>query len=231
MNICGMQKLSLLDYPGYTAATIFTGGCNLRCGFCHNSALVTAPAFPAVMSREELFGFLKKRHGLLDGVCISGGEPLLQHDISDFLFGIKALGFKVKLDTNGCFPEKLAELINEGVLDYIAMDIKNCKEKYPQTVGVENFDVLPVLESIKIVMESGLSYEFRTTIVREFHTVEDIEKIGLMIKGAERYFLQNFVDSGSLIEPGHTPADPEEMKKMLATVSRYVKYASIRGVD
>ena len=229
MRICGLQKLSLLDFPGYAAATVFTGGCNLRCPFCHNAALVTAETIPEIMSESELFGFLKKRHGLLDGVCITGGEPLMMPDTLEFIHEIKALGFYVKLDTNGCFPDRLAALLRDGVLDYIAMDIKNSPEKYAETVGIKGFDTAPVLKSTRLIMGSDVPYEFRTTLVKEFHTPQDIEKTGRLITGANQYFLQEFTDSGGLIGENLHRVDENGAAEMLTAARKFVKNALLRG--
>ena len=164
MRISGFQKMTLLDFPGRVACTVFTFGCNLRCPFCHNASLVVGGG-EAEFSKEEILAYLKKRTGLLDGVCITGGEPLLQSDIADFIKEIKALGYAVKLDTNGCYPEKLKELVLGGLVDYVAMDVKNCFSKYGQTVGIKDFDVSPIKESAAFLISSGIDFEFRTTIV------------------------------------------------------------------
>ncbi len=199
MLINGLQKLSLLDYPGKLAATVFTGGCNLRCPFCHNASLVLRPGEGQRISEEELLSFLEKRKGILDGVCITGGEPLLQEGLDDLIVRIRELGFLIKLDTNGCFPERLAVLIRRGLVDYVAMDIKNAFDKYPLTVGIPDFNPAPVFESAALLIGGSTPYEFRTTLVRAFHTEEDIESIGNAIRGAKNYFLQNFEDSGDLV--------------------------------
>ena len=199
MLINGLQKLSLLDYPGRLAATVFTGGCNLRCPFCHNAPLVLRPNEGERISEKEVLSFLEKRRGILDGVCITGGEPLLQEELADFIVKVRELGFLVKLDTNGTFPERLSSLIRRGLVDYVAMDIKNSFEKYPQTVGIPNFNPAPVFESAALLIRGSLPYEFRTTLVRAFHAEEDIENIGRAIRGAKNYFLQNFEDSGDLV--------------------------------
>ena len=200
MKIHGLQKLTLLDYPGHVACTVFTGGCNLRCPFCHNASLVTHIDEAAVMPEEEFFGFLKKRQGILDGVCITGGEPLMNADIEDFIKKIRALGFAVKLDTNGTFFETLSRIVENKLVDYIAMDIKNTVEKYPITTGVSAKVTENIKKSVELLKNSDIPFEFRTTIVAEFHTVNDIEKITEWIGGNDvNYFLQNFVDSGDLI--------------------------------
>ncbi len=199
MLIYGLQKLSLLDYPEKLAATVFTGGCNLRCPFCHNASLVMRFSQCQRISEDEVLSFLEKRKGLLDGVCISGGEPLLQEYLEDFIIKIREKGFLVKLDTNGTFPDMLDSLIKRSLVDYVAMDIKNSFEKYPMTVGISDFDPKPIFESAEILMRASIPYEFRTTLVRAYHTDDDIEKIGRAIKGAKNYFLQNFEDSGDLV--------------------------------
>ena len=229
MKICGIQKLSLQDFPEKLSAIVFTGGCNLRCPFCHNATLALGSSQEEIMSEDELLSFLEKRKGRLEGVCISGGEPTLQPDLEDFIRKIRALGYAVKLDTNGTNPEKLARLIGEGLLDYVAMDIKNSFRKYPATCGIEGVDTENIRESIDILMQNRVPYEFRTTVVDEFHTVEDIQDIGVMIKGAPRYYLQTFVDSGGLIEQNLHAADAEIMLKMKNAASQYVENTKIRG--
>lgn len=230
MNIQGLQKLTLLDFPEHTACTVFTGGCDLRCPFCHNVPLVLDPTGGDRIAEEDFFAFLDKRKGLLDGVAVTGGEPLLQPDISAFLAKIKSHGFGVKLDTNGAFPEKLESLINAGLVDYVAMDIKNRPEKYALTSGVPGLSYEPFKKSIGIIMTSGVDYEFRTTVVDEFHTVDDISAIGEEIKGAKRYFLQAFKDSGILDETSSHAASEEKMNAMRDAAAKKVRYAAVRGM-
>ncbi len=227
MKICGLQKLSLLDFPGKLAATVFTGGCNLRCPFCHNSGLVFEPQ--EIMSEEELLTFLEKRRGRLEGVCITGGEPLMQRDIGDMIKRIREMGYSIKLDTNGTNPDKLDALINEGILDYVAMDIKNSFEKYPETCGIAGMDIVQIKKSIDILMQNRVPFEFRTTVVKEFHTVGDIQDIVSAIKGAPRYYLQTFIDSGALIEQGLHAVNAETMVEMKDIAAEYVEIAEIRG--
>lgn len=229
MIIKGLQKTTLLDFPGKVACTVFTGGCNFRCPFCHNASLVLSPAELPDLSEEEFFDFLTKRRGILDGVCITGGEPLLQKDIIPFLERIRALGFGIKLDTNGSFPEKLRQIVDLGLVDYIAMDIKNCREKYDISAGTGSYTD-SVFESIEYIMSCGIPYEFRTTVVKELHTSEDILNIAKSIKGANGYFLQTFEDSGELIGSGFSAHDPTTMKEMLELVKPYVKNSALRGV-
>ena len=231
MKIHGLQKLTLLDYPGRVACTVFTGGCNLRCPFCHNASLVTHIDEAAVMPEEEFFAFLKKRQGILDGVCITGGEPLMNADIEDFIKKIRALGFAVKLDTNGTFFETLSRIVKDKLVDYIAMDIKNTVEKYPVTTGVGAKITENVKKSVELLKNSDIPFEFRTTIVSEFHAVEDIEKITEWIGGENiNYFLQNFVDSGDTIEKELHSCDKSTLSAMLETAKKNCPKAQLRGI-
>ena len=230
MKFYGLQKLTLLDYPGKTACTIFTGGCNFRCPFCHNALLVTDIDGAKTYSDEEILEFLSKRKGLLDGVCITGGEPLMHGDIAEFIKKVKDMGYKVKVDTNGTFPDRLCELLENNLIDYVAMDIKNSKEKYAETAGTESISISEIEKSIKILKSSDIDYEFRTTVVREFHTEEDIRKIAEWIKGAKRYFLQNFEDSGNLIGENMNAVPREILEKMKNFAKPFVKNTQIRGV-
>lgn len=230
MKIAGLQKLTLLDYPGKTACTVFTWGCNLRCPFCHNAGLVTE-AFAEAITADELYAFLRKRTGLLDGVCVTGGEPLLQPDLIPFLEPIRDMGFLIKLDTNGTSPEKLRQICESGLISMVAMDIKNCPEKYAVTAGTERLSVEAVHQSVRYLMQQGkLPYEFRTTVVRQYHTAEDFAKIGKWIRGADAYFLQNFQDSGALIDRSVTGCTPAEMRQFLEIVRRDVPNAALRGI-
>ena len=230
MRIQGLQKLTLLDFPERVACTVFFAGCNFRCPFCHNASLVVDIPPQADVTEEEFFSFLKKRQGILDGVCITGGEPLLQPNIEEFIRKIKDLGFAVKLDTNGSFPEKLKVLVAKGLVDYVAMDIKNCPEAYGVTAGVQDLDVSSIIKSVSYLKEGHVPFEFRTTVVKGYHTKENFEKIGQWLQGTERYFLQNFVDSGDLIGKDTKGCSEEEMKEFLATVREYVPTAEIRGI-
>ena len=207
MIISGIQKLSLLDYPDKTCATLFTFGCNFRCPFCQNSPLVTLKAPAQVLSEEEVLSFLEKRRGLLDGVTISGGEPLLQKDILEFIDKVKSLGFLIKLDTNGSMPKALQDVI--GHIDFVAMDIKNSPEKYAMTAGLPMLDIDSIYQSADIIMNSGIAYEFRTTVVKEYHEIEDIAEIGKWLNGAKRYALQNFKDADTVIGDGLHPVSSE----------------------
>ncbi len=230
MKISGFQKMTLLDFPGRVACTVFTAGCNLRCPFCHNAALVTHIDNNTTYTEDEILDYLKKRQGLLDGVCITGGEPLLQNGIEDFIAKIKDIGYLVKLDTNGFYPDKLITLVKGGLVDYVAVDIKNSKQKYAQTTGIRDLDISPLQKSVEFLLSGKVDFEFRTTVVNELHTVEDIAAIGEWIKGAPRYFLQNFVDSGDLICGDMTALPREELYKMQQKAQEYVVNTEIRGI-
>lgn len=231
MYLCGLQKLAMVDYPGKLAATVFTGGCNLRCPFCHNALLVTRLDETPELGEEAVLSFLATRTKLLDGVVLSGGEPLLQPDAADFLRKIRQMGFAVKLDTNGFFPDRLSAILEEGLVDYVAMDIKNAPEKYPITCGIPGLDTAPVAESVKLLRQSGVDFEFRTTLVREFHTPEDLLAIGRWLEGSPRYFLQAFVDSGNLVGSGCSPFAPQEMRDFTQLLRPFFREVSLRGVD
>ena len=229
MIIKGLQKTTLLDFPGKVACTVFTAGCNFRCPFCHNASLVISPDLTDTISEDELFAFLKKRRGILDGVCITGGEPLLQRDIEELIKKIRDLSLAVKLDTNGAYPERLRSIIENHLVDYVAMDIKNSKEKYSLTAGAD-VDIGKISESVGLLMSSGIAYEFRTTIVKELHSPEDIRSIGEWIAGADKYFLQSFTDSGELIADGYSAHTPQDMAALLEIAKQYVPNAALRGI-
>ena len=226
----GFQKMTMLDFPGYVACTVFTPGCNFRCPFCHNSLLVTKLNENEMYSEDEILTYLKKRKGVIDGICISGGEPLMHDDIFVFVKKVKETGVLVKIDTNGSFPDKLKQLIDSGNIDYVAMDIKNCPEKYSVTTGIQDFDFSPVRKSVELLLEGRIAYEFRTTVVKELHTPQDMVEIGELIKGADKYFLQHFIESESNIQQGLTALDREEMENLRNSVVRFVKNAELRGI-
>ncbi|MBQ1289069.1 MAG: anaerobic ribonucleoside-triphosphate reductase activating protein, partial [Erysipelotrichaceae bacterium] len=226
----GLQKLTLLDYPGNMAATVFTGGCNFRCPFCHNRSLVFLNENDSEIANEDIFDFLKNRNKVLDGVCITGGEPLLHKGIRAFIQRVRDLGLKVKLDTNGSNFTALKQLVDDGLIDYVAMDIKNSKEKYAMTIGLESYDLSEIEKSVSYLLEDHVDYEFRTTIVKEFHEVSDLEKIGRWIQGAKRYYLQNFEDHGTCIQSGLGEVPLETLEEMKQIVRPYVNEIEIRGV-
>lgn len=228
MKIGGFQKMTVLDYPGKVACTVFTHGCNLRCPFCHNARLVVRDE--DLIDENEILSYLNKRRGIFDGVCISGGEPTLQNDLFDFMKKVKDLGMLIKLDTNGTCPDKLQYAIDNGLVDYVAMDIKNCREEYAKTCGLSKMDISKIEKSVEILMQSGIDYEFRTTVTKELHTPDDFAKIGQWIKGAKRYYIQSFVDSGDIILEGLNPLDLQGLKALLQAVLPYVPTASLRGV-
>ena len=226
----GLQKLTLLDYPGNMACTVFTGGCNFRCPFCHNRSLVFLNENDSEISTEDIMDYLKTRSKVLDGVCITGGEPTLHKGIKEFIRSVKDLGLKVKLDTNGSNFNVLKELVEEGLVDYIAMDIKNCPEKYPETIGLQTYDLSEIIRCKDYLLEGHVDYEFRTTVVKQFHEVEDFVKIGEWIKGARHFYLQNFEDHGTCIQEGLSEVDLETLEKMAAAVEKYVEDVQIRGI-
>ena len=231
MHIDGFQPLTLLDWPGKVGCTVFLGGCNFRCPFCHNGPLVEGERPAPAMTLEEFRSFLTRRQGLLDGVCVSGGEPLLNPQLPQLLELVKHLGYLVKVDTNGSFPQRLVELWKSGLVDYVAMDIKNSRAKYAETVGVPGFDTAPVEESVRLLERSGVDHEFRTTLVRELHTAEDLDAIALWLRGAPRYFLQNFVDSGNLIGRGYHSFTAEELHGFAERVRPFFGAVELRGVN
>ncbi|MBQ7542346.1 MAG: anaerobic ribonucleoside-triphosphate reductase activating protein [Clostridia bacterium] len=230
MKIYGLQKLTLLDFPERVACTVFLGGCNLRCPFCHNSVLVFPEPEDETMQEDEFFRFLEKRKGVLDGVAITGGEPLLTADVLPFIERVKAMGYAVKLDTNGSFPARLRELAEAGLVDYVAMDIKNSPEKYAVTCGLPMFDLSKVRQSAAFLKEGNIPYEFRTTVVDEFHEAADMEAIGRWIAGARAYYLQNFVDSGACIRDGLHAKSPQELQLFRSLLTKYVPNTQIRGI-
>ncbi|MBO7422908.1 MAG: anaerobic ribonucleoside-triphosphate reductase activating protein, partial [Oscillospiraceae bacterium] len=231
MFISGLQKLTLLDYPGRVACTVFTGGCNFRCPFCHNAPLVLPERLAQDTDEEQVLAFLKRRTGILDGVAITGGEPLIYKEIPAFLEKVKTLGFSIKLDTNGSFPEMLERIVRAGLVDRVAMDIKNCPEKYAETIGLKDFDIAPVERSRSFLMECGIDYEFRTTVVKGIHTEESLLEAAEWIAGAKEYYLQQFKDSGDVIAiDGLSAFDEKEMHALADAVARFVPSVKVRGV-
>ena len=230
MKIHGLAKMTLLDFPGKVACTVFLGKCDFRCPYCHNYELVDGSA-PPVMDKEELMDFLSRRQGLLDGVAVTGGEPCLNQDLPELLADIRAMGYMTKLDTNGNHPLMLKKILDRGLADYIAMDIKNSPAKYALTVGRKELDLQPVFDSIRLLKEGRTTYEFRTTVVDELHQAQDFEEMGKMIAGAEKYFLQSFTDRDSVPYGNlHAPSS-EKMQEYLTIARKYVKKALLRGTD
>lgn len=233
MLISGLQKLTLLDYPGRVACTVFTAGCNFRCPFCHNAPLVLPERIEGDPNGEEtVLQFLKKRQGILDGVAVTGGEPLLHRDMPDFLRKIRALGYKIKLDTNGSFPDRLIELVSEGLVDRVAMDIKNSPALYAKTVGLRELDLAAVERSKDFLLEGRVEYEFRTTVVKGLHTEESLTEAAEWIRGAAEYYLQQFKDSGDIIAlEGLGAFRDEEMRALAARLRPIIPSIRLRGVD
>ncbi len=228
MTIKGLQKLTLLDYPGRLAATVFLGGCNFRCPFCHNAQLVVRDGGQTI-TEDELFNFLESRRGKLSGVCITGGEPTLYPQLPSFINRIRDLGYSVKLDTNGSNPDMLEALVVGGLVDYVAMDIKSSRERYAAVAGVSGLDLAKIERSVGLLLKGRVEYEFRTTVVRELHSAADFGAIGEWIRGARAYFLQPFKDSGDLIEDGFSSYSEAEISELLALVRTYIPNAQIRG--
>ena len=226
----GLRKLTLLDYPGEVACTVFTGGCNFRCPFCHNASLVRGIGDELELDHDGLLDFINKRAKMLDGICITGGEPLLHPELPNLLMELKQFGLKIKLDTNGSFPGRLQSVVAEGLVDMVAMDIKNTPSKYDMTAGHDGaFDM--VCDSVAYLLQNHVSYEFRTTVVGGFHEVSDFDEIGRWLKGCQRYFLQKFEDSGDtlMFQDSMANLTPEFMQDCLAAVRKHLPQAELRG--
>ena len=230
MQIHGLNKTTLLDYPGIVASTVFTGSCNFRCPFCQNADLVLDPMSQPIISEQDVLDHLRKRKGIVKGVCITGGEPTQQPDLADFIGKIKDIGMLVKLDTNGYRPEVTESLIKDGLVDYVAMDIKSSLEGYSEICGV-NIDTDKIVKSIGLLINGNTEYEFRTTVVKEYHNAEKFRSIGKLIKGADKYFLQGYIDSDRVLEKGLSGYERKELESFAEIVSEYVKKVNIRGVD
>lgn len=230
MNIAGLQKMTLLDFPGKVACTVFLQGCNFRCPFCHNSDLLPGQGQP-LMDHEELLAFLQKRRGLLDGVCVTGGEPTLQPQLPQLLSRIKELGYAVKLDTNGCFPDRLKALVEEGLVDYVAMDVKNSPARYGETAGFLKLDIKQIQQSIAYLKQAPVDYEFRTTVVEGLHTADDLVEIAQWLQGAKAWYLQQFRQSDQVPNGNLTPPTHQQMHQYLALAQEYFPAAMLRGVD
>lgn len=234
MNISGLQKMTLLDFPGKVACTVFLAGCNYRCPFCHNAELLDGQIEP-LMGREEFLSFLKKRVGLLDGVCISGGEPTLSAGLKELIREIKTMGFAVKLDTNGSRPAVLKELVAEGLVDYVAMDIKNSPARYAETCGIARVNLPAIEESIRFLLSGKVDSEFRTTVVRELHTTQDMVNMGRWLtelSGGEpikKLFLQPFVDRDTVAFSGFHAPESGQMAEFAELLKSFVLEINVRG--
>lgn len=231
MKICGLQKTTLLDYPGHVAATVFLGGCNFRCPFCHNSELLGNDA-KELLGLDNLLHFLKKRASVLEGVCVTGGEPTLFPDeLESLIRKLRSFGYLIKLDTNGFRPEVLKRLCREKLLDYVAMDIKSSPERYPVVAGVPGLSTDGIAESVFFLMSGDIPYEFRTTVVRELHTADDFANIGAWLKGCSAYYLQNYVESENVLQPGFTSCNKQELLSFLDILKPFIDHVELRGVD
>lgn len=228
MKIHGLQKMTLLDYPGKVACTVFLGGCDFRCPYCHNSELLDGSCLP-LMESEELLAFLSKRRGLLDGVAITGGEPLLREELPALLRDIRSMGYSIKLDTNGTHPDRLRALMEEGLVDYVAMDIKNSPAKYAETAGVQKLDLTPIRESVSLLLQGRVEYEFRTTVCQQLHKDADILAIGQWIQGASRYFIQPFADRDTVPFTGLSAPEKSTLQRFVDIASAYVPSTALRG--
>ena len=228
MQIHGFQKLTLVDFPGRVAAILFTGACNFRCPFCQNASLVLHPDTEPVIDDDEIFSYLRKRKGMLDGVVVTGGEPTLQPDLLGYLFRLKEEGYAVKLDTNGYRPDVMKEAVRSGLVDYIAMDIKNSLGRYAVTAGIPGLDTSLIEESIGYLLEGHVPYEMRTTVVHELHSDEDFEEIGQMCRGAASFYLQTFSDSGDIIGKNLTPPSAEDMERYIRILRKTIGNVSLR---
>ena len=233
MLISGLQKLTLLDFPGTVACTVFTGGCNFRCPFCHNASLVLPNRLDGDPDgAETVLAFLKKRQGILEGVAITGGEPLLHPDLPELLRRIRALGYRIKLDTNGSFPDALRAVVEEGLVDRVAMDIKNPPALYAPTVGLKAVDISAIERSKNYLLEGYVAYEFRTTVVKGLHTAESLREAAGWIEGAREYYLQQYRDSGDVIRPdGLSAYSDSEMRALRDKVAEVLPCVQLRGVD
>ena len=229
MKISGLEKMSLVDFDGYVAATVFTAGCNFKCGFCHNSPLVLGVESLPSIPEEEVLAYLKKRSGILDGVCVSGGEPTLNKDLPFFIEKIKNLGYKIKLDTNGTNPQMIKSLFDAGLCDYFAMDVKNNREDYAHVIGFDSFDTKNVEKSVEYFLGGNAPYEFRTTLINEHHKKENIALIGKWIKGANKYFLQKFKDSESCIQSHLSAVDEKTVLEFLDILKKDIPNTYLRG--
>ena len=229
MDFFGLEKLSLVDYDGFVAATVFTGKCNFRCGFCHNAALVLDYDSLPQIPESAILAYLEKRKGILEGLCITGGEPTLNPDLPEFAAKVKKIGYSVKVDTNGTNPEMVKLLAREGLADYFAMDIKNDRENYAEIIGFDKFDTAKIEKTVDFFLSGKIEYEFRTTLIAEYHKADNIKRIGEWIKDADKYFMQKFKSGENCISGGLSPVPDEKAQKFLTVIRPYVKDANLRG--
>lgn len=231
MRFCGINKTTLLDYPGYVAATLFTGGCNMRCPFCQNSGLVLEPQSQPEIREQDILAFLQKRRGILEGVCITGGEPTLQPDLEGFIRRVKELNYLVKLDTNGYRPQVLRYLLEEELLDYVAMDVKASREHYSLACGLPEVKIELIEQSVELLKNCRIPYEFRTTAVKGIHTAEEFTAIGEWLQGCKAFYLQNYRDSEQVIERGFAGFERGQLEDMTRAMAEHVPQAALRGMD
>lgn len=229
MDIYGLEKLSLVDYDGFVAATVFTGSCNFKCGFCHNSALVLDYKTLPPIAESEILRYLKKRKGILEGLCITGGEPTLNPDLPEFIKKVKDIGYSVKVDTNGTNPEMVKLLVKEGLADYFAVDIKNDRAHYAEIIGFKTFDTQKIEQTVEFLLSGQVGYEFRTTLIAEYHKAENIKRIGEWIKGADKYFMQKFKSGDNCIAQNLSPVSEEKAKDFAEIIRPFVKSVGLRG--
>lgn len=231
VKVHGFNKLTLLDYPGRLACTVFLGHCNFRCPFCHNAGLVLEPENEPVIPIEEILGTLKKRKGILDGVCITGGEPTVHKKLPEFIQQIKKMDYSVKLDTNGTNPQMVQDMVKAGLVDYVAMDIKNAPDKYGETAGIAQVDLEAVNETVEFLKSGKVDYEFRTTVTRELHKKEDFLKIRKWLSGSRRYFLQAYKESEQVIHPVYSSYSREQLENFRQLLLEEISQVEIRGID
>ncbi len=228
MKIFGFEKLSMVDFPGHLCCTVFTGGCNFKCPFCQNSDLVKMQNLREI-NQDEIFSYLSKRKGVIDSLCISGGEPTIYPDLEQFIAKIKSLGFLVKLDTNGTNYEMLKRLIENNLVDYVAMDIKNSLSAYGETAGTNFVDLENIKKSVELLKRNKVDYEFRTTLVKQFHSTSTITEMANWLDGAKRIFLQHFVDNGTCLQKGLNEVKKQDAEKFLDILKNHVNYVELRG--
>lgn len=231
MKIYGLNKTTLLDYPGKVAATIFLGGCNFRCPFCQNSSLVLNPSAQPEIPVKEVLSFLKKRKGILDGVCITGGEPTLSPDLPELLQEIRTLGYPIKLDTNGTHPALLKTFTEQNLIQMTAVDIKACPDNYPALCGLVHPELDAVKETVEFLKNGTLDYEFRTTVIRELHSEKDFIEIGQWLTGAKAYYLQAYRDSEEVLQPGFSSYTRKELEHFREILKRTIPLVELRGID